>query len=453
MKRRFFGTDGIRAAVPGSFLNQNFADRLGRALASPRSPFPASPHTPFLIARDTRSSGAELAQGLAQGLRSKGASVHDLGVMPTPALSAMIRQSGTWGGAMITASHNPHTDNGIKLFRSGGEKWTDEAEVVLESLLPPDESSPSASSSWESNKSSPASPTPWQPEFLYQRFAKTSLAPLHVVFDAANGAASSWGKEVLNALGLKASWINNSPDGTNINRGCGSEHPESLQRAVLEAKADIGFALDGDADRLVVVDSHGEAVPGDQILGIFATALSSPEHPEVVLTEQSNAGLEETLRSLGHPVFRTPVGDRYVWREMNARGALFGGENSGHFLARNHLPCSDGLGFALSLWQILTESNASLEDLRNKFPLMPAATRNLQLASKPPLEDLPDLLEEVENIRSSLGGRGRILLRYSGTEPKLRLLVEHPDSATAHGTLDQLATTAQRFLPLQTSAG
>jgi phosphoglucosamine mutase len=440
MKRQFFGTDGIRTRVPGSFLDAAFTYRLGRAIGQYLQQHERRPYT-YLLARDTRTSGEDLLNGLQQGLQAEGVQTHNFGILPTPCLSALIRDHGASGGSMITASHNPASDNGVKLFRYGGEKWQDEQEIVLEQLLA---NIPQETPALE------YFPIEAHPQLLsiYKGLQKQTLPNWKIVIDAANGAASSIAPELFRQLGIQTEWCFLSPDGSNINHHCGSEHPAALQQEVLRQKADFGFAFDGDGDRLVVVNSRGEVVPGDHLIGIFAHALTTDKQPGIALTEQSNFGVESYLLRHGHPVWRTPIGDRYVWKEMNQRNLLFGGENSGHFLYSPHLPCSDGIGFALILLQFLAQSQRSLEDWQSEIPLLPSKLKNIALTSKPDLESIEGFQELIRDTRTQIGKRGRILIRYSGTEAKIRLLVEMEKETDIQSVLQILESGVARYLPV-----
>lgn len=444
MKRQYFGTDGIRTKVPGSFLDSEFTEKLGYAIATYLHKHGQS-QKPFLLARDTRTSGLELLNGLLKGLGKGGVVCIDLGVYPTPSLSSIVREMGAAGGAMITASHNPATDNGIKLFQSTGEKWQDEQEFELEALL----------SEAEPNGHAPVAAQQLESERLqtlfhssYQRFRTSQFANLRIVVDAARGATCQLGPKLFESLGIEAQWRFTDPDGTNINQDCGSEHPKSLSEIVRDSQAQLGLALDGDGDRLVIVNGRGEVVPGDQLLGILIQALTTKEQPDVVITEQSNYGLETWLRQQGRQVWRTPVGDRYVWREMKQRSILFGGENSGHFLYSSHLPCSDGLGFSLFLLEFLANSPYTLEEWQQQIPLLPSLSRNIMLTSKPPLEEISGFQEVVKRVRKQIGEDGRLLVRYSGTEPKIRLLIEFKKPAPIESFMKELESGVREFLPI-----
>lgn len=444
MKRQYFGTDGIRTRVPGSFLDPEFTEKLGYAIATRLHQLGDS-QKPFLVARDTRTSGLDLLNGLLIGLGKGGISSIDLGVFPTPSLSSIVRDTGAGGGAMVTASHNPASDNGIKLFQASGEKWQDEQELELEKLLA--QALP--------NGHKPITPDVFdavRQEALfhqsYQRFRNSRFPQLKLVVDAARGATSVVGPKLFAQFGIQALWRFTDPDGSNINQNCGSEHPQSLGQLVRETHSDLGLALDGDGDRLVIVNHRGEAVPGDHLLGILAQALTTSEQPDVVITEQSNFGLEAWLRQQNRQVWRTPIGDRYVWREMKQRGILFGGENSGHFLYSPHLPCSDGLGFSLFLLEFLANSPLSLEEWQAQIPLMPSLSRNIQLSAKPPLEEIQGFQEVLHKVRQQMGTGGRLLVRYSGTEPKIRLLIEFEKPAPIETFMKELENGVKHFLPV-----
>ncbi len=439
MKRRFFGTDGVRGEYGGPVINESFAWRLGvaagrRLLASGDGP------REVIIGRDTRFSGPALERALAAGLASTGARVRSAGVVPTPAVSLAVRRHGAALGVVITASHNPATDNGIKFFASTGTKLDDAVELEIEGLLP--EAAPAVA-----DLASDAPPA-LDVESLYVRTLGGLLPPgalggWRVVVDAANGAAHRTTPAVLRELGAEVVLLGAEPDGRNINLGCGSQSPEVVTRAVRESGARMGFAHDGDADRLILADESGGEVDGDEILAVLAghaLATGRLQRRTLVATVQSNLGLRRLMQRLGGELVQTAVGDRYVIEAMVAGGYNLGGESSGHIICTDVSPCGDGLAAALLVLRVLLETGRPLSELRRALVKFPQGSRALRVAQKPDLATLPGLTAAIAAAEARLGGDGRVLVRYSGTEPKLRLLVEGPDA----GLVDELLSTLER---------
>ena len=445
MSRRFFGTDGIRGPVGGPVVNPGFAARLGGAVGA-QLKRQGLDGGEVLIGRDTRWSGAGLRDGLAAGLASEGFACADLGIVPTPAVSLSVTEGGAVLGVALTASHNPAADNGFKFFKSDGCKVEDAWEEEVESRL--------------AGEASPPGAAPHCPcrnleavraycTFVEGLFPAGLLDGLTLAADTANGATCETTPAVLGALGAKLVLLGNSPDGSNINNGVGSEHPDRVAGIVAAGDADLGIAHDGDGDRLVLCDESGEILSGDEALGIVGLdwlRRGRLSGSAVVGTIQCNAGLESTLAAAGGRLLRTPVGDRPVTQRMSAEGLNFGGEPSGHFVFADCLPTGDGLVAALQFLEIRHRTGRTLADLRKEVTLYPQAMRNLAVADKPPLQSLPGFQDGLNEISDSLGADGRVLVRYSGTESKIRLLAEARTQDLADRTLAALATLARNNL-------
>jgi len=431
---RLFGTDGVRG-VANSELTSDLAFRLGQAGAYVLSK--EHPHPRILIGKDTRISGDMLEAALVAGICSVGADVLRVGVLPTPGIALLTRTMDVSAGVVISASHNPVQDNGIKFFDSTGYKLPDAIEDEIESIVLSDEK-------------------PWEVPIggevgrvieindagrRYMDFLKGTVGRLDgikVVLDCANGAASYVGPVILREFGVEVIPICNTPDGVNINAGCGSTHPEQLQQAVLEHGADLGLAMDGDADRLIVVDEKGTILDGDFIMVICALAQKEQgtlAKNAVVVTVMSNLGLHIALKEAGMTIYETQVGDRYVMEELIRTGAKLGGEQSGHIIFLDHNTTGDGLLTALHLLAVIKERNVKLSQLASQMQRLPQVLLNATVQHKSRLMQDESVLAKVEEAEKALGGRGRVLVRPSGTEPLIRVMVEGPDQ----GKLKELA--------------
>ncbi|MBK9989662.1 MAG: phosphoglucosamine mutase [Verrucomicrobia bacterium] len=423
MKRVYFGTDGVRGPYGGPVINEAFAERLGVAAARFVSRQSHTGAQRVLIGRDTRSSGQSLMQAVSSGFASVGVDSVMLGVVPTPAVaSALVRERAALG-VMITASHNPASDNGIKFFSRGGVKLSDQQELEIEKLLPAE-----------------------QPTIIHQRLHQldglraymdnvnqllpaNALAGWKIVLDTANGATCMTSPVVLRGLGAEVVTIGDAPDGQNINAGVGSEHPEKLAAKVLATGSRIGIAHDGDGDRCILCDEHGVVLDGDEILTILALhALKQGVLPgkTLVVTVQSNLGVDAALRDVGGRVLRTNVGDRYVVERMMLEKATLGGESSGHIVFSDISPTGDGLVAALKVLGVMLETRQPLSQLRKCLKKYPQATANFKVREKKELATLPHLPMVIQALEAEMGGYGRVLVRFSGTEAKIRLLVEGP---------------------------
>jgi len=437
---RLFGTDGIRG-IANVDLTPRMAYDLGRATAS-RLTKGAGGH--LLIGQDTRRSGDMFVAAVAAGAMSMGADVHRLGVCPTPAL-AHITAAGHFGaGIMVSASHNPARDNGLKVFDGDGFKLEDTLEDELEAMmLRPDE------------LSGPGNDTLGRGVDAGGRLAdyvqhRTGLAGMiaitaNVVVDCAHGSAGVVAPQILAATGATIDARFNQPDGININLDCGATAPAAAAAIVTETGADIGFALDGDADRCVAIDEHGKVVDGDQLIGIVALdrlARGTLGNGLIVVSVLSNGGLEEAITRAGGRVARTPVGDKYILDGMLVMDAVLGGEKSGHIIIREHANAGDGILTALEVLSILSSSGKPLSELAAQIPLYPQQQRAVPVRHKEQWEAEPGFAKAVEEARHDLDGHGRVLVRPSGTEQSLRIMVEGDSDDHVARIADQLAALA-----------
>ena len=443
--RKLFGTDGIRGSANTHPITPEIALRLGRAAGylMRRNSGPGADRARFVIGRDTRRSGEMLEAALVAGLNSIGADVLLAGVIPTPSVACLVQELKADGGVVISASHNPAGDNGLKLFGRDGYKLDDALEERLETLILTeeiDEERPMGDAIGIATIIPDASER-------YGALAKASvpglsLHGLKIAVDCANGASFQTTPLVLKDLGATLAVFHASPNGMNINERCGSTHGEEISRLVKETGAHIGISHDGDADRLVLCDEQGEIVDGDEILAM--TALDALRRgtlagKTLVATVMSNFGLDESIAAAGGKVLRTAVGDRYVVEAMREGNFSIGGEQSGHLIFRDHGTTGDGLLAALQVLRIMTESGKPLSELRRCLKKYPQAQRNLRVKEKPPLDSLTEVTALVAETETALSGKGRVLLRYSGTEPKIRLLIEGPDEAMINEAADRIA--------------
>ena len=423
MTKQFFGTDGIRG-VPGTPpLDDATLYAVGRAVGLYLHKKHSAPHA--LIATDTRESGPHIAATLATGLRESGVPVTFAGVLTTPGVACLVRQNDFDAGVVISASHNPFHDNGVKLFSHQGMKFPDAAEEEIEreieTFLREGKTSAGARLAIDDSLHSQYL------DFLRSRVLfGANLKGLRVVLDCANGAAYQLGPELFRSLGCDLVAIGTEPDGKNINAGCGSLHLEKLQQRVPAEKATLGVAFDGDADRALFVSASGKIVNGDGILLAAARFLKSTGRlpgNRVVATSMSNLGLQRALAAAGITLARTDVGDRYVLEEMLRSGSALGGEQSGHVIFLDDSPAGDGLLTAVKVASLVA-LGGSLDALVSSLKDYPQTIVNVKVKSKPPLETVPEVANALRKAESALGDNGRIVLRYSGTEPLARVMVE-----------------------------
>ena len=422
MPKELFGTDGIRG-VPGKFpLDDRTLYWIGRALGEYLRRTSKSPRA--LIGMDTRESGPHIAGQIAAGLNRAGVAPASAGVISTPGVACLVRQKGFSAGVVISASHNPFHDNGVKLFSGAGMKFPDEIEEQLEQDIE-QRKNLAVAAAQVSLEADPSLEEDYLTFLRSRVIPGAKLAGMRLVLDCANGAASCLGPELFRSLDADVTVIHNQPDGRNINAGCGSLHPESLQQKVMEMRAELGVAFDGDADRAIFVCASGKLINGDGILLAAARYLKSVGQLKgsIIGTTMANLGLERALAAEGLGLVRVPVGDRYVLEEMQRSGANLGGEQSGHIIFLDDATTGDGLLTALKI-ACLISLQGLLEQLVVDLKIFPQTIVNVKVRAKPPLDSLPQVSRALAEANRSLGDSGRIVVRYSGTEPLARVMVE-----------------------------
>ena len=428
-----FGTDGVRG-VANVELTPELVLALGRAAAR----VIGEPGMPFLIGRDTRLSGPMLEGALAAGLASEGADVALLGVLPTPGVAwRSVRDVAP--AAVISASHNPFADNGIKFFTAGGRKLDDATEERLEAQL--ERVLVDRTHGQRPGRVSADAGDDGYAEALVGALEGRTLEGLHVVVDCAHGAGYRLAPDVLRKLGARVDALFDDPDGTNINEDCGSTHPQALQKTVVEQGADAGLALDGDADRVLAVDHRGELVDGDQIIAVCAIDLRERarlKDDTVAVTVMTNLGFRQAMEARGVHVVETAVGDRYVLEALEQGGWSLGGEQSGHVIFRDLATTGDGVLTGIQLLDIVARTGRPLAELASVMTRLPQVLRNVRVVQREGLDEAEAFWDEVRSAEAELDGRGRVLVRPSGTEPVVRVMVEAPTAELADGTVDRL---------------
>lgn len=445
---KYFGTDGIRGSYGDALINPDFAYRLGSALGRYIACGKAGLPLNAVIGRDTRISGPELCDALIRGLNQQGVYVHDAGIVPTPAVARAVLQQDADIGIAVTASHNPAADNGIKLFNAQGCKYDEASEQQIEAQL---DVEPSPPEDLPLPEAYPLDAAADYINYIRSLMNQNCLGGWKIVLDLANGATCETTPAAFRRWGAELYLLGDNPDGENINDGVGSEHPEQLSDKVREVGANIGIAHDGDGDRLVVCDEHGELLEGEVLLGLFGIyALHSGalENKTLVTTVHSNLGLDRAVRDAGGSIERVAVGDRNVARRMREIGANIGGESSGHIILSDFATTGDGLLAVVKLIDLICKTGKPLSELRKQVTLFPQQTRNLQVARKRPHEHLEHLSRAIAAATKDFGEDGRVLVRYSGTEPKLRLLVEGADEQAIEKHMQDLETAARADLQI-----
>lgn len=440
---RLFGTDGIRG-VANVDLKPSLALALGRATAHRL----VGTGGTLVVGQDTRRSGDMFVAAITAGVTSLGGDVHQVGVVPTPALAFLAGSGPYRAGIMVSASHNPADDNGLKVLDAHGLKLDDAIEDELEQLIWRSDELGGVGNA-ELGRAIDASDRLVEYVRHRRRLAESIDArALHLVVDAANGSASAVGPEILRSTGARVDVIHAEPDGVNINLHCGATDPASLAAEVQARGADIGFALDGDADRLIAVDATGTVVDGDQVLGILALdRLSRGDLPGgVVVSVLSNGGLQSVVEAAGGAVIRTPVGDKYILEGMQVAGARLGGEKSGHVIDLDHTTSGDGVLTALEVLRVVTAAGRPIAELAARIPLLPQQQRAVKARHKDQWEADPRLGAAIAAASARLGSAGRVLVRPSGTEPALRVMVEGPDADLVRELADSLADLAGQRL-------
>ncbi len=443
---KLFGTDGIRGKAGAPPLVPETVARVGSALVKTMVAADPSHRLRYVIGRDTRESGTWIEEELARGLSAAGASVVSAGVVPTPAIAYLARSEGFDAGIVISASHNPYEDNGIKVFGGSGTKLTEQLEANVERLV--------ADSSW----SVPETKGTIERQDLASHYvqhlleilkAAGPLSGARIVVDCANGATAPIAPALFKDLGFDVHAIGVTPDGRNINLKCGSTHLDALAAEVTAHKARLGVAFDGDGDRALFVDHAGRVVDGDAILLMAAIHMKDRGRlpgPAVVATVMSNIGLEIALRDRGVQMIRTAVGDKYVMEEMVKNGFALGGEQSGHIIFSDHLFTGDGLATALNVLRIMADSGKELWELASALKTYPQVLVNVRVKQKADLKSVPAIADAMRRVEEGLAGNGRLLVRYSGTEPLLRIMLEGQDDRQIRGWADEIAGVVKEHL-------
>ncbi len=451
MSRKLFGTDGMRGKANIHPITCETATRLGRAVTYYFQKERDQKNPLIIIGKDTRLSCYMLEQAFAAGVCSQGGNAILTGPFPTPGVAFCVQSMRAHAGVMISASHNPYYDNGIKIFDRTGHKLPDEVELELEKMVLNPEIVPLPTED-------KLGKTKRLDEVIgrYIVYAKSafnydeSIEDLRVVLDCANGASYKVAPMIFSELGADVQTTGVEPNGKNINLGVGSLHPQNCADKVIQYRADIGFAFDGDADRLTVIDENGKVVEGDKLIGVISKYLHETKQlsncSEIVGTVMTNLGLENFLSGQGLNLFRTNVGDRYIVERMKDSGAVFGGEPSGHLIFKNFSTTGDGIISALKVLECIRYYGKSIRELADGIELYPQILKNVEVKSKPEFSDIPQIQTSLKNIEKKLGKKGRVLLRYSGTESKARVMVEGSDEALVSEVCSDLAHTVQKAI-------
>jgi len=446
---KLFGTDGVRGVANIEPITAETALQIGRATAYICKD--KDHRHKIVIGKDTRLSGYMLESALVSGICSMGVDVLLIGPMPTPGIAFITRSMRADAGMVISASHNPFQDNGIKIFSRDGFKLPDQTESKIEHLIfnqSINQLRPTADDIGKAFRIDDADGR--YIVFLKNTFpAHLTLEGMKLVIDCGNGAAYKVAPSVFSELGAKVISIGIDPDGTNINSGCGSLHPEKLQARVLAEKADLGIAFDGDADRVIFVDEHGNVVDGDQVMAISALHMQKQKllkKDTLVATVMSNMGLEKVLSEAGIKLVRTQVGDRYVVEEMRAQGYNFGGEQSGHLIFLDHNTTGDGILSALQILSVIRTTEKPLSELAKVMEIFPQILINTLVKEKIPITEVPALNRHIKEVEKAIKGRGRLLIRYSGTENKLRVMLEGENYDEIKKYAEELSTSVKNLL-------
>ncbi|HEY1525217.1 MAG TPA: phosphoglucosamine mutase [Candidatus Angelobacter sp.] len=446
--RKLFGTDGIRGVAGEYPLDRKTVYAVGRALGDH---LPAGPRR-VVIGQDTRESSGWMADSLAAGLRAAKVETASAGVVPTPTIAYLTHTHGFSAGVVISASHNPWQDNGIKVFGPDGYKLPDDVELEIEteifSLLKEN------AAQVENGTMKPSLPGDAALRADYLNWLARTIPGaerLHVVVDCANGAASTVAPEVFKRSGAHVEFTHRTPDGRNINENCGALHPEIVAREVVSRNADLGICFDGDADRALFADGNGHVVNGDAVMLLLARELQlrgELAHDTVVATTMSNMGLEAALRESGIMMLRAPVGDKYVLEEMRKTGAVLGGEQSGHVILSREATTGDGLLTAIRVLGIVAASGRSMADMASGMKVFPQTIKNVRVKEKRPLDKMPAVMAAIEQAERQLNGNGRVNVRYSGTESLARVMVEAETEETVQRVAGQIAAALEAAIGL-----
>ena len=446
---KIFGTDGIRGKAGEYPMTEEMAIRVGRAIALTFTG--TDDPSMIVVGRDTRLSGPMLESALASGICSVGTDVCLAGVIPTPGISFLASSGRARAGIVISASHNPYYDNGIKIFNGSGYKLSDAKEAEIEELVLNSDAADRIQPTPEAGRVSINS------EMLnsYISFLNSTLSEnfslkgLKVILDCANGATGCIAPELFSELGARVEALGIEPDGKNINAECGSEHPQGLIEKVVKTDADLGLAFDGDGDRLIAVDEKGGVLSGDQILAICARDLKQKgrlKNDLVVSTVMSNMGLGVALRNMGIGHEISAVGDRYVMEKMMATGAILGGEDSGHMIFAGDHTSGDGILTALKLIEAMQTDNQHLSELKKVMTVYPQVLINVDVQTKPDINTVPAIADAIKSVETELGQGGRVLVRYSGTQPLCRVMVEGPSATDTQRFCQQLSDIIKEII-------
>ncbi|MDH5706314.1 MAG: phosphoglucosamine mutase [Candidatus Aminicenantes bacterium] len=442
---RLFGTDGIRAVAGEPPLDYSTICHIGAALVSLLGEERLEPRV--LIGRDTRESGGWIEEALFQGIARRDGTAVSSGVIPTSAISYLTKKHGFSAGIVISASHNPFEDNGIKIFSSRGTKIPEAWERKIEKAIKKDLDEISRK---KASVSPQESFTLDYMKFLKDRFSHVALKrKIKVVLDCSNGASSFIAPRVFSDLGIEAIALSNSPDGKNINAGCGSLYPQTLAREVAASRADMGIAYDGDADRAIWVDEKGRILNGDHTLFVLSRYMKDKgllKSDYVVATTMSNIGLEKAIEELGLKLLRTQVGDKYVLEQMMRLKANLGGEQSGHTIFLDDCPTGDGILTSLKMLEVMAAEDSPLSVLVRDFKEFPQTLVNVRVAKKVEFSRFPEIMHTIKKIEDSLGESGRLNVRYSGTEPVARIMIEGDDSGKINDYSRQVADVIRKYL-------
>jgi phosphoglucosamine mutase len=439
---KLFGTDGIRGVANQYPMTPELAVTIGKAVAAIFKG--GYKHSKIVMGKDTRISGDMLEHALVSGICSMGVDAYLTGILPTPGVAFLTSSTGANAGIVISASHNPYYDNGIKIFKNNGYKLSDEEEDEIEQFV--------------FNKSMASSPKSVQhigrvynledAGCTYGNFLKCTVPENHnfkdlkIVIDCSNGATFEVAPSIFTELGAKVKTLYNNPDGKNINDNCGSQHPENLKKSVVKNGADIGFAFDGDGDRLIAVDEKGAVATGDQILAVCAKSMKQKgllKGNQVVSTIMSNIGLGQALKEMGIKHLTAKVGDRYVMEKMVSSGAILGGEDSGHMIFLNYHTTGDGILAAIRLIEAMKDESKPISELFKIMTVFPQVLMNVDVMHKPDLKSVAGIADAIKSVESVLGKKGRVVVRYSGTQPICRVMVEGPTVNETRKYCKQLA--------------
>jgi phosphoglucosamine mutase len=443
---KLFGTDGVRGRAGEPPLDHETVARLGAALVRALAGGPRQ-GLRFVVGRDTRESGEWIERELGRGIHAEGAAVHSAGVIPTPAIAYITPALGFDAGLVISASHNPFEDNGIKVFSGRGEKFTEDLERHVESII--------ADRSWTVPRSSlaPVEPVAVRDKYIAHLRAAlpepSRLGAFRLAIDCANGATTTVAPRLFRELGFEVTVIGNEPNGRNINLDCGSTHPQRLAEAVRTGGQRMGVAFDGDGDRAIFIDHRGRIVDGDAVMLLAARHMKSHGRLDghaVVATVMSNIGLELALKDSGIELVRCPVGDKYVMEEMLKRGISIGGEQSGHIIFSDHLFTGDGIATALNVLRVIADTSRELADLAAELVTYPQVLVNVRVKERRDLQSVPAVAAAMDRVEKRLHGEGRLLVRYSGTEPLLRVMLEGKNQQEIQGWAQEIADTVRQHL-------